>query len=61
MSAEFRRMEARMAGEAPEYYSNEGRVRRWLFEGSDAAVAVVLLLLAIAIVASVVVIDWSFF
>lgn len=50
-----------MAGEAPEYFSNEGRVRRWLFEGSDAAVAVVLLLIALAIVATVVVIDWNFF
>jgi len=50
-----------MAGEAPEYFSKEGRVRRWLFDGSDAAVAVVLLLLAILVVAATVVIDRSFF
>jgi len=50
-----------MAGEAPEYFNGEGRVRRWLFEGSDAAVATMLLLMAALIVVAVLVIDRSFF
>ncbi len=50
-----------MAGEAPRYTSEGGRMKRWLAETPDATLGAHLILVAIAIAVSLVVLDISLF
>ncbi|MCA9257067.1 MAG: hypothetical protein KDA33_15565 [Phycisphaerales bacterium] len=50
-----------MAGEAPKLHPDEGPFRRWLAEGSDSGLAVVMLLAALMVVVGLYLLDRSLF
>jgi hypothetical protein len=56
-----RREEARMAGEAPKLHPDEGRLRRWLAEGSDSGLAFLMVLIALAVIFGSYLVDRSLF
>ena len=50
-----------MAGEAPNLHPDEGRVRRWLAEGSDSGLAMIMLLAAAIVIVGFYWLDRSLF
>ncbi|MCB9856124.1 MAG: hypothetical protein H6818_10600 [Phycisphaerales bacterium] len=50
-----------MAGEAPKLHPDEGPVRRWLAEGSDSGLAIVMLIVAMMVIVGLYWLDRSLF
>lgn len=50
-----------MAGEAPKLHPDEGPLRKWLAEGSDSGLAILMLLAAVIVVVVFLLLDRSLF